>query len=475
VFIVFGLQKAKAQKNFYSVPISLNYMGEFHNNFFSLIVVVICKLLMKYGFFMKRFLFHAILFLPVIAYTQKVVSIKIDATINPVAADFIHRSIQKANTEKAECLLIHLNTPGGLLQSTRIIVSDILESPVPIVVYVAPAGAHSGSAGVFITLAANIAAMAPGTNIGAAHPVEMQSGMDTIMNEKVTNDAAAFIRTIAQKRNRNLEWAEDAVRHSLSITETEALEKKVIDTIAKNDEELLKVIDGKNIETSVGVKMLHTGKASIEPYQMGTMEKLLNLLSDPNIAYILLMLGMYGLLFELYSPGAIFPGVIGVIALILAFYSMQTLPINYAGLALIIFGIILFLLEIKIVSHGLLAIGGTVSLLLGSLMLIRPDSSWNFINLSLTIIISSVAVTAFFFLFVIGVGIRAQRAKPVTGVEGMIGSIGETLEMIDPFGRVHVHGETWNAESVSGKINQGEKIRVVNMKNLKLYIEPFNT
>jgi len=425
---------------------------------------------------MKRLIYLLIIFfLSLTASAQKVVSIKIDATINPVAADFIHRSILKAHDDKAECLLIHLNTPGGLLQSTRIIVSDILQSPVPVVVYVAPSGAHSGSAGVFITLAANIAAMAPGTNIGAAHPVEMQGSMDTIMNAKVTNDAAAFIRTIAERRNRNLEWAEDAVRHSLSITETEALEKKVIDTIAKNDEELLKEIDGKNVEVRAGTTTLHTRTASIEYYDMGTMEKLLNLLSDPNIAYILLMLGMYGLLFELYSPGAIFPGIIGVIALILSFYSMQTLPINYAGLALIIFGIILFLLELKIVSHGLLAIGGIVSLLLGSLMLIRPDSSWNFVSLSLSVIITSVAITALFFLFVIGLGIKAQRAKPVTGIEGMIGSIGESIETLDLSGRVQVHGELWNAESMSGMINKGEKIRVVGMKNLKLNVELFQT
>jgi membrane-bound serine protease (ClpP class) len=303
----------------------------------------------------------------------------------------------------------------------------------------------------------------------------MQTSMDTIMNAKVTNDAAAFIRTIAEKINRNLEWAEDAVRNSLSITETEALAKKVIDTIAKNDEELLKLIDGKNVEVRSGTATLHTRNASIETYEMGTMEKLLNLLSDPNIAYILLMLGMYGLLFELYSPGAIFPGIIGVIALILAFYSMQTLPINYAGLALIIFAIILFLLEIKIVSHGLLAIGGTVSLLLGSLMLIRPDASWNFVSLSLSVIITSVAVTAFFFLFVIGLGIKAQRAKPVTGVEGMIGNVGESIETLDPLGRVRVHGDLWNAESISGVINKGEKIRVVGMKNLKLHVELFQT
>jgi membrane-bound serine protease (ClpP class) len=422
---------------------------------------------------MKRFLLYCIIlfFLPFIASSQKVVSMKIDGAINPVAADFIHRAITKAANEKAQCLIIHLNTPGGLLQSTRIIVSDILESSVPVVVYVAPGGAHSGSAGVFITLAAHIAAMAPGTNIGAAHPVEMQGGMDTIMNAKVTNDAAAFIRTIAQKRNRNLEWAEDAVRHSLSITETEALAKKVIDTIARNDEDLLKEINGKKIELNSGTTILHTENASIDNYEMGTIQKLLNIISDPNISYILLMLGMYGLLFELYSPGAIFPGIIGGISLILAFYSMQTLPINYAGLALIIFGVILFVLEIKIVSHGLLTVGGVISLLLGSLMLIRSDATFDFLKISLSVIISSVSVTALFFLFIIGVGIRAQRAKPVTGVEGMINSIGESLETLNPVGRVRVHGEIWNAESVSGPINKGEKIRVKAIKNLKLHVE----
>lgn len=426
---------------------------------------------------MKRFLFYYIVLLlfPFITSAQKAVSIKIDATINPVAADFIHNAIVKTTNEKAQCLIIHLNTPGGLLQSTRIIVSDILESPVPVVVYVSPGGAHSGSAGVFITLAAHIAAMAPGTNMGAAHPVELQGGMDTIMNAKATNDAAAFIRTIAQKRNRNWEWAEDAVRHSISITETEALEKKVIDTIAKNDHDLLAMIDGKNVEVSTGTTTLHTKDASIESYEMGAIQKLLNIISDPNIAYILMMLGFYGLLFELYSPGAIFPGVVGVISLILAFYSMQTLPINYAGLALIIFGIILFILEIKIVSHGLLTVGGIISLLLGSLMLIRSDSSFDFIRVSLSVIISSVAVTAFFFLFVIGLGIKAQRARPVTGLEGMIGEVGESLETLDPVGRVHVHGETWNAESLKEAINKGEKVRVTGVKNMRLYVESFNT
>jgi membrane-bound serine protease (ClpP class) len=410
-----------------------------------------------------------------VSFAQKVISITIDGAINPVTAAYIHNGIKEATDKKAECLLIHLNTPGGLLQSTRIIVSDMLESPVPVIVYVAPAGAHAGSAGVFITLAANIAAMAPGTNIGAAHPVQLQGGMDSTMNEKATNDAAAFIRTIAQKRQRNFEWSEDAVRKSLSITEMEAADTKVVDLIAKNDRDVLNLIDGKNVEVSAGTKTLHTKNASIETMEMGVLEKILNIISDPNISYILMMLGMYGLLFELYSPGAIFPGIVGVISLILAFYAMQALPINYAGLALIIFAIILFLLEIKIVSHGLLAIGGIVSLLLGSMMLIRSGSSLEFVKLSMSVIISSVAVTAFFFLFIIGMGLKAQRLKPVTGKNAMIGKTGVSIETLDPLGRITVQGEIWNAASLSGQINKGDKIRVVAIKNMQLQVEPFNS
>lgn len=424
------------------------------------------KLIISYCFFL--------FFLPVSVASQTVVSMKIDGAINPVSADFIRDGIKKAHNAKAECLIIHLNTPGGLLKSTRVIVSEILESPVPVIVYVSPGGAHAGSAGVFITLAGHIAAMAPGTNIGAAHPVSMQGQLDTTLSEKATNDAAAFIRSIAGKRNRNLQWAENAVRKSFSYSETEALEDSVIDYIAKNEEELLSMINGKNIELSSGTKTLHTKAAKVEKYEMSVWDKILNIITDPNIAYILLLLGMYGIMFELYNPGAILPGVVGVIALILAFYSMHTLPVNYAGLALIIFGIILFLLEIKIVSHGLLAIGGVISLLLGSMMLIRSDSSLEFVKLSRWVIISATAVTALFFLFVVGVGLRAQRRKVFSGIGGMVGATGIANDTLDPFGTVIVQGETWNAESVSGKINTGEKVVVIEMKNLKLFVEKLN-
>jgi membrane-bound serine protease (ClpP class) len=403
---------------------------------------------------------------------QKVVSISIDGAINPSAAAFIKRGIVVAEEKKAECLIIYLNTPGGLLKSTRVIVSEILESPVPIVVYVYPGGAHAGSAGVFITLAANIAAMAPGTNIGAAHPVSMQGGMDSTMNEKTTNDAAAFIRSIAGKRNRNLEWAERAVLRSYSYSETEALENNVIDLVAKNVNALLDSINGRTVELSSGIKILNTKKAEVENIEMSFIEKLLAVLGDPNIAYILMLVGFYGILFELYNPGAIFPGVIGGISLILAFYSMHTLPVNYAGLALIIFSIILFILEIKIVSHGMLAIGGVISLLLGSLMLIKPGSALEFARISRGVIIPAVVVTAAFFLFMVGMGIRAQRVKNVTGADSMVGETGEAIETFENSGSVLVHGEIWRAESVGGKkIEKGQKIRVTGIEGFKLFVE----
>lgn len=422
---------------------------------------------------MKRFLSYClfIFLIPPVADSQTVITMTIDGTINPASADFIHGGIKKAIKEKAECIIIHLNTPGGLLKSTRVIVSDILESPIPVVVYVSPGGAHAGSAGVFITLAAHIAAMAPGTNIGAAHPVAMQQQMDSTMNEKATNDAAAFIRTIAEKRNRNIEWAERAVRKSFSYSETEALEDSVIDLIAKNEKELLEKINGKQIMLVDEAKTLNTASATVQQHEMNLWEKILDVISDPNIAYILFLLGLYGLLFELYNPGVILPGIVGVIALVLALYSMHALPINYAGVALIVFAIILFLLEIKVVSHGLLTIGGIISLLFGSMMLIK-DSSLDMVRISRTVIISATAVSALFFVFVLGLGIKAQRRKGVTGIEGLVGVKGEAFTPLEPTGTVMVRGEIWNAESLVGTISKGEKIIVKQMKNLKLYVEP---
>jgi membrane-bound serine protease (ClpP class) len=400
------------------------------------------------------------------------VSITIDGTINPASASFISRSIKKAEKENAQCLLINLNTPGGLLKSTRVIVGDIMDANLPIVVYVSPSGAHAGSAGVFITMAANIAAMAPATNIGAAHPVANGGGItDTTMNRKATNDAVAFIRTIAEKRNRNAEWGELAVRESESVTGIIAVQKGVVDLISPNVKELMQQIEGREVQIGRKQVTLHTANASVENIDMSISEKLLNILSDPNLAYILLMVGFYGLLFELYNPGAIFPGIAGVIGLILGLYALHTLPLNYAGLALIIFGIVLLILEIKIISHGLLTVGGVASLLLGSMMLIREDPSFPLLKISLTVIIASVGLSMLFFTFLVGAGLKAQKSRPVSGIEGFIGETGVVLQTIDPQGSVQVHGEIWDAITTGGRIEKGEMIRVVAMKNFLVTVE----
>lgn len=408
---------------------------------------------------------------PVLLPAQKVISIKIEGAINPVTADFIKESIQKASRENASCLLIHLNTPGGLVQSTRLIVADMLGSPVPIIVYVAPEGAQAGSAGVFITMAANISAMTETSNIGAAHPVNLQGGMDSVMSEKVTNDAAAFIRSIAAKRNRNIEWAEEAVRKSVSTPASEALEKHVIDLIASSDRELLEKVDGKQIGLNKGNVIIHSKNATVEEYQMGVLDKLLNIISDPNIAYMMMMVGFFGIMFEFYNPGSILPGIIGVIALVFAFYAMHSLPVNYAGLALIIFGFVLLLLEIKVVSHGMLAIGGVVSLLLGSMMLIKAGSPFNIAPISYPLILATTFVTALFFLLVLAAGIKAQKRAPVTGLEAMAGITGIVTESLMPHGRVRVNGELWKADSLSGTVNKGETVRIKHIKNLVLFVE----
>ena len=419
---------------------------------------------------MKRLLFILVLFFPFTLSAQKIVTITIDGSINPASTSYIERGIKKATKDNAQCLIINLNTPGGLLKSTRVIVGAIMDAKVPVVVFVSPGGGHAGSAGVFITMAAHVAAMTPGTNIGAAHPVS-QGAMDTTMNEKATNDAAAFIRTIAEKRGRNVAWAEEAVRKSVSITATEAVNQDVVDLLAADTEHLLELLNGRKVETVEGEEILHTQGASMETLEMSLAEKVLNILSDPTLAYLLLMIGFYGVLFELYNPGAILPGIIGVIGLILGLYALHTLPINYAGLALIVFAIILFILEVKIVSHGMLTIGAIAALLLGSLMLIREDPSFPLLKISTTVIITTTAVSAAFFLFVIGAGLRAQRAKSITGMEGFMGETGVVLEDLDPLGSVRVHGEICQAQSASGKIEAGQKIRILSMKNFRLTVE----
>ena len=421
-----------------------------------------------FGYF--TIIVFVIILTPVLSFGQKVTSITIKDGINPATAEFIQQSIETAQEEKAQCLIINLNTPGGLLSSTRDIVSDIMKSEVPIIVFVSPSGAHAGSAGVFITMAADIAAMAPGTNIGAAHPVSMTGKSDAVMNEKGTNDAAAFLRTIAEKRGRNILWAEDAVRRSVAITEKEALDNNVINLIANNQADLLAQLDGKQVQTAVGLKTLHTKNAAVQTLEMGFFQKVLSRLSDPNIAYVMMMLGLFGLIFELFSPGAIFPGIAGVIFLILAFYAMSSMPVNYAGVGLIVFGVILFLLELKIISHGLLGIGGVISLFLGSMILFRSSPQEDFVALSTGVVVAVTVVSALFFAFIVTMGLAAQRAVSVTGANTFIGKVAKTLNTLDPKGQVRIMGETWGAVSIQGKIEKNKKVTIKEIKGLTLYV-----
>jgi len=399
---------------------------------------------------------------------SEVMVITINGVINPVSAEFIGKSIKKAQENRVEALVIELDTPGGLDTSMRNSVKDIIGSDVPVVVFVSPSGSRAASAGVFLTLAAHIAAMAPGTNIGAAHPVGIGEKMDKTMAEKATNDAAAYIKSLAERRGKNAQWAEDAVRKSISATESEALKEHVIDLVTKDINSLLSDIDGMNVQTALGEKVLRTKNSSIIREELGIRHKILNLISDPNIAYILMLLGFYGLFFELTNPGALFPGVIGGICLILAFYAFQTLPVNYAGLLLIILAIILFILEVKIVSHGILTIGGIIAMIIGSLMLFESPAP--FMKLSLALILPAVLITTLFFSLTVGLAFKALKRRPITGAEGLIGLKGVADTDINrDGGMVSLHGERWSAYS-DAPLAKGERIMVEAVSDLKVKV-----
>lgn len=400
---------------------------------------------------------------------REIILITIDGVINPVASEYIRKSIKKASEKKAELLIIQLDTPGGLDTSMRSIVKEISGSDIPIVVYVSPSGARAASAGVFITMSAHIAAMAPGTNIGAAHPVAIGEKMDKKVAEKAVNDAVAYIKSIAEQRGRNAKWAEDAVRKSASLTESEALKKNVIDLVAGSIQELLAQINGRKVRLTNEERIINTANVDIVKEEMGIRHKILNFISDPNVAYLLLLIGFYGIFFELTNPGSIFPGVLGGICLVLAFYSFQTLPVNYAGLLLIIIGIILFILEVKVVSYGMLTIGGIISMILGSLMLY--DSPFPFMRLSYAIVIPAAIITAIFFVITFRLAYKAYKRKPVTGQEGLIGVIGVAKSDVSPDGgMVFVRGEYWTAYS-DDLIPTNEKIIVEEVKGLKLKVK----
>jgi membrane-bound serine protease (ClpP class) len=395
--------------------------------------------------------------------------IEVADAISPGIAEFIKNSIAKAEAEQAACIIIELDTPGGLAESMRLIVQDILGSKVPVVVYVSPPGARAASAGVMITMAADIAAMAPGTNIGAAHPVGA-GGKDISgkMSEKVINDMVAHAKSVAEERGRNKEWVEQAIRESVSVTETEALKENIIDFVAKDIDDLIRQLKGRKIKDK-GVLTLDKAEKVVVKPSMRT--KILKTISNPNIAYILLMIGFAGLYFELSHPGAIFPGVIGGIALVLAFFALQTLPVNYAGILLIILAIIFFIMEMKISSYGLLSVAGIVSLLLGSLMMFKDTSPD--MRLSLKVLLPTIILISSFFVFVAGLVFRAQMSKPRTGTKGLVGEIGIVKKALTPEGKVFVHGELWNAKAAKA-IDEDTKVRVVNVVNLMLEVEPLD-
>jgi len=421
---------------------------------------------------LKFFLTFVVTFLYSIfpGFGQKTISvIQIEGAISPVSADFIIISIEKAEKNGSECLIIELDTPGGLMKSMKMIIKDFFVSEIPIVVYVYPGGATSGSAGVFITLAAHVSAMAPGTNIGAAHPVTMgMTDTSSVMSEKILNDAVSYIRSIAQQRDKNEDWAEKAVRESDSITENQAKELNVIDFIAPNLDSLLVLLDGYKVTMESGERIINTKNAVLRRWSYNWRYRLLDTISDPNIAYIFLLLGIYGIIFEIMNPGALVPGVVGGISIIIAFFALQTLPINYAGLLLIIVAVVLFLLEIKIASYGLLTISGIVSLTLGSIMLI--ESPLPYLKISWSVIISSVIFTTLFFILIIGLGIKAQFKKSTTGKEGVIGMTGVARTDINPEGTVFVAGEIWKAYS-DEKIEKDQKIKVTDMKEFTLNVK----
>jgi membrane-bound serine protease (ClpP class) len=402
------------------------------------------------------------------ASTPHVDLISIDGTINPAVDDFIRESINRSKANAARALIIQLDTPGGLLTSTRTIVKEMLGAPVPVIVYVAPSGAGAGSAGVFITMAAHIAAMAPGTNIGAAHPVA-GGGQEVkgVMGEKIENFTASFAESIAQQRGRNTEWAIQAVRKSVSITEKEALKIKVIDVVAKDINDLLEQAHGRKVDIDGRKHELSLKGARVERYGMSLKQKVLNTIADPNIAYLLMMAGILGLYMEFSHPGVIFPGVAGAICLLLAFASLQLLPINYAGLGLIILGIGLLIGEAFAPSFGVLGVGGIISLALGSFFLFDTEGSDLIVDRS--IIFTAVATLGSFVLAVSYLVFRSQKSKPALGMEGLIGEIGEVRGKLTPSGKVFVHGEYWNARA-DGEIDVGEKVEVVGYEGMSLKV-----
>ena len=399
-----------------------------------------------------------------------VMRVVVDGTINPISDEYIERGIEQAGKQHAQAVLIEIRTPGGLVDSTRNIISKILASSVPVIVYVYPTGSRSASAGFYILESADVAAMAPGTNTGAAHPVLMGTTMDPIMKEKVENDSAAFMRSFVSKRGRNVEVAESAVRQSKSFTDQEALQQHLIDYVAKDTTDLFKQMDGKSVTRFDGQKVtIHIAGAHIDDYGLTLKEEILGFLIDPNTAFLVLIVGALAIYFEFNHPGAVIPGVIGIIFVVLAVFALNLLPLRFAGVALIITAFVLFALEAKFGTHGALGLGGTAVLILGALLLVDGPIPQMRIRL-----LTAVAVSVPFGLitmFLVDIAVRARRNKVVTGERGLIGEIGVAQTLLRPEGKVFVHGEIWNAHS-SIPIDPGSSVRVIAVHDLTLTVEP---
>ena len=402
---------------------------------------------------------------PPAAY-EHVLAIELNGAVTPSMDDALRSALERADVEH-DVLLVRLDTPGGLESTMREMIKRLLASEAPVIMWVTPSGAHAASAGVMLVMASDVAVMSPGTNIGAATPISMTGPMDSTLARKVTNDAAALARSVALQRGRNADWAEQAVRRAVAANEREAVTLHVVDFIAADEADLLAKADGRTYRRGERLLTLHTRGASVTHLAPDFRQRLLRGIADPNVAYLLMMLGFYGLIFEMQNPGAILPGVVGGISLLLSFFALSTLPVNSAGVALLVLGLAFLLAEVKVHSHGLLAVGGAVALLLGGLMLFKADT----LHVALPVLVGCTAATVLFFLVLVGAGMRAQQMPVTTGASALVGRHALVVERLAPEGRVRIDGEVWNAVADMAA-ETGSEVKILGADGLTLRVRP---